>query len=169
MAVAELSTLGIMTKLVTMKSLSLLITVFAVTLFSCGCVFNSADVAVRRLNHQAKASGSPYRWRDHSVPGGWTIEKYRIIPPPSSPIPADLQPTSANIELQKDILAKIDVIQQGWGSSVAPSLLGVKLLGVSDGSIRESWFIKQGDGAVRYQITMTPSPQGGTDFKIEGL
>jgi hypothetical protein len=95
-------------------------------------------------------------------------EKYRAIPPTPSPIPAGLQPTTANAVLQKDILALIVAIQQGWGSSVAPSLLGVKPLGVSGGSVRESWFIKQGDGAVRYEVTMTPNSQGGTDFKGEG-
>jgi hypothetical protein len=145
-----------------------LIAIIAGSVFTSGCVFNSADVAVRRLNHKAKASGSPYRWRDQSVPGGWVVEKYRIIPPVPSRIPTDLQPTTANAELRKDILAKIDVIQQGWGSNVVSSLLGVQPLGMSNGSVREAWFIKQGDGAIRFEVTTTPSSQGGTDFKIEG-
>jgi hypothetical protein len=156
-----------------MRSTHMLIVLCALSLTS-GCVFNSADVAVRRLNHEAVASGSPYRWRYHSVPvsgaefgRGFVFEKYRIIPPSPSPIPADLHPTTANTELRTDILAKIDFMQRDWGCKVAPTLLGVQPLGFSDGSFREAWFIKQGDGAIRYEVTITPSPQGGTDFKID--
>jgi hypothetical protein len=141
--------------------------VLAATLFSSGCVTSVADSAARRLNRQAEASDSPYRYRAYSVPGGSAVEKYRVVPPTPSPTPADLQPTTANAELQKDILAKIDVMRQGWGSHVTPSLLGVQPLGVSGDSIREAWFIKQGDGAIRYEVTMTSSSQGGTDFKVE--
>ena len=107
------------------------------------------------------------------VPGaefgrGWVLEKYRVTPPSPSPIPADLRPSTANAELRKDILAQIDVMQRDWGCNVAPTLLGVQPLKLSDGSIREAWFIKQSDSTIRYEVTMTPSAQGGTDFKIEG-
>jgi hypothetical protein len=145
-----------------------LIAILTASPFLSGCVGNSADIAVRRLNHEAEASGSPYRWRNQRIPGGWTTEKYRVVPPAPGPIPADLQPTAADVKLQKDILAMIDGIQRDWGSSVAPSLLGVKPLSASDGSVRELWFIKLGDGAARYEITMIQDPQGGTHFEGNG-
>ena len=96
------------------------------------------------------------------------IEKYRVVAPLPVAIPAELKPTTANLELQKDILAKIEIFQQGWGSKVAPSLLGVQPLGVSGGWVKELWFVREGNGALRYEVTATPSSTGGTDFKING-
>lgn len=133
-----------------------------------GCANPTAVNAVRQLNREAERTGSPYRYRAYRVSGGSAVEKYRVIPPTPSPIPADLHPTRANAELQRAIVAKIAVIQQGWGGTVGPSLLGVKPLAASAGSIKESWFVKQGDGAIRYEVTMTPSAQSGTDFSVAG-
>ena len=96
------------------------------------------------------------------------IEKYRVVAPMPIAIPAELKPTTANLELQKDILAKIEIFQQGWGSKVAPSLLGVQPLGVSGGWVKELWFVREGNGALRYEVTATPGSKGGTDFKIKG-
>jgi hypothetical protein len=137
-------------------------------LLASGCVFSPADVAVRRLNHQAEASGSPYRYRDQYAYGGWVVEKYRIIPPVAGPIPKDLKPTSANSQVQKDVLTNIASLQKEWGCDVAPLLLGVKPLGETNNSTMESWFDKQGSGAIQYEVSMTPSAEGGTDLQIEG-
>jgi len=43
-------------------------------------------------------------------------------------------------------------------------LIGVK----SDGPKKEIWFVKQGEGAVRYEVMMVSAPQGGTDFSVTG-
>jgi hypothetical protein len=115
-----------------------------------------------------EAAGSPYRLRAYRVPGGTAVEKYRVIPPSPIAVPTDLQPTTANAELRTDVLNKIAALQQDWGNSNAPDLLGVKPEGVVQNSIKESWFIKWDDNAIRYEVTMTPSPQGGTDFKLVG-
>jgi hypothetical protein len=133
-----------------------------------GCMNPTVTNSVRRLNRDAERSGSPYRYRAYRVAGGTTVEKYRVIPPSPIPIPTDLRPTSANTELQRDIVAKIAIIQQGWSSTGGPSLLGVKPLAASGGSIKELWFVKEGEGAIRYEVTMTPSAQGGTDFSVRG-
>jgi hypothetical protein len=149
-----------------------LIAILAASLLS-GCISSGSFVpsslyfAARRLNHEAEASGSAYRYRAVSEPGGYALIKYRTVPPSPSPIPANLQPTTANAELRKDILAKIDAMQRAWDSDVTPTLLGVQPLGLSGGSFKEAWFIKQGDGAIRYVVTLTQSPKGGTDFEIE--
>jgi len=145
-----------------------LVAILASSLFASGCVFSTADVAVRRLNHQAEASGSPYRYRDQYIYGGWVVEKYRIIPPVPSPTPTDLKPTSASSQVQKDVLTNIASLQKDWGCDVAPLLLGVEPLGVTNNSTMESWFVKQGSGAIQYKVTMTPSADGGTDLIIEG-
>ena len=134
-----------------------------------GCTNPTTTNAVSQLNRDAARTGSPFRYRTERVPGGTTVEKYRIVAPTPGPVPADLQPTSANAELQKDILGRIaSMAAEDWGGTTAPSLAGVQQLPPSGGSIRETWFVKQGDGAIRYKVTMTPSAQGGTDFSVAG-
>ena len=94
---------------------------------------------------------------------------YRVTPPPMpGSIPADLLPTAPETWLQKRILERIEMIQRGWGSSIAPSLIGVHSLGVSGGPIKELWFVRQGEGAVRYEVTALSNSQGGIDFKVVG-
>ena len=94
---------------------------------------------------------------------------YRILPAPTpGSIPVDLQPTAAETSLQESILGRIEMIQRGWGNSIAPSLIGVHSLGESGGPIKELWFVRHGEGAVRYEVTTFASPQGGIDFKVVG-
>ena len=134
-----------------------------------GCKNPTATNAIRQLNRDAERSGSPYRFRADRVAGQTVVSKYRMIPPKPSPAPASLQATAANAELQRDILAKIRYIQQGWGDIAWPTLLGVEEVAIEAGRpTKESWFVKMGDSAVRYDITMTPSPRGGTDFSVTG-
>jgi hypothetical protein len=134
-----------------------------------GCTDPTATNAVRQLNRDAERTGSPDRYRANRVPGGGTaMERYRIVAPTPCSIPDDLQPTSANADLQKDIRAKIALIEQGWDSTATPVLLGVQRIASSDGSIKETWFVRQGKGAVRYDVTLTPSTMGGTDFSVTG-
>jgi hypothetical protein len=151
-----------------MKSMFLLATLFTTALFLFGCANPTVTNAARKLNHEAEASGSPYRYRTYNMDGGTVLEKYRITPPSPTPVPANLQPTTANPELRTDVLNRIAAFQQGWGNTNAPILLGVKSEGIFQNSIKESWFIKQDDGAIEYKVTMKPSPQGGTDFELNG-
>jgi len=152
-----------------MTSRYLILLAGAAILTLTSCKNPTAVNAVRQLNRDAERSGSPYRFRSDRVPGGTAVTRYRIIPPKPGPAPANLKATTADAELQRDILAKVLIIQQGWGDTASPSLLGVEPLASADGrSTKESWFVKQGDGAVRYEVTMTPSPGGGTDFSVTG-
>ena len=118
------------------------------------------DGSARSVNRDAEKAGSPYRYRVHNVPGGSWLEKYRAVPPDSVSAPAGLQSTTADSTLQKDILTKIGLAQQGWGDSTSPVLLGVQPLGTSGGSIKEAWFVKQNESAIRYEITLTPGREG---------
>ena len=94
---------------------------------------------------------------------------YRVLPAPTpDSIPVDLQPTAAETQLQERILGRIEMIQRGWGNSNAPSLIGVHSLGESGGPIKELWFVRQGEGAVRYEVTAFSSPQGGIGIKVVG-
>lgn len=125
--------------------------------------------AARQMNREAERAGSPHRYRAQSAPGGSsTVQKYRVTPPVPVPVPADLAATRANAQLQKDVLAKIADIQHGWAGKAAPVLLGVKAVEASAASIQEIWFVKQGNGAARYTVTMTPGVQGGTAFTVTG-
>jgi hypothetical protein len=99
-----------------------------------GCTNPTAVNATRQLNREAERTGSPYRYRAYRVPGGGTaVEKYRIVAPTPGPIPDDLQPTSADAELQKDALAKIALIEQQWGSTATPALAGIQRVTTSRG------------------------------------
>src|SRR5215211_1362492 len=95
------------------------------------------------------------------------VQNHPIVPLNPGPVPADLQPTRANAKLRRDVLANIAAIQQARGGA-SPSLIGVKPIATSDGATKETWFIRERAGAVRYDVTMTPSAAGGTDFSITG-
>lgn len=93
---------------------------------------------------------------------------YRVTPPTPIAVPEDLQLSIANQQLQDDILKKIKLLQNNWGEKTTPVLLGVTARGAVDSAIKEIWMIKQGNGGIRYTITLLQAPQGGIDFKVDG-
>ena len=145
-----------------------LIIVFVAALLASGCRSSTAQKTAAKLNREAEASGSVYRFRAHRAGKVSALEKYRAVPPVPRPPPADLQPTSADAELERDVLEKIRFIQQGWGRIETPVLLGVRPVNTSGGAIRETWFVKHDDGAARYDVTLSPSEGGGTHFAVTG-
>jgi hypothetical protein len=144
------------------------IAVLAVALLASGCRSSMAQKTAAKLNREAEASGSPYRFRAHRAGKVSALEKYRAVPPIPRPPPADLESTSADAELQRDVLGKIRFIQQGWGRIEPPVLLGVKPVSTSEGVIRETWFVKHDDGAARYDVTLSSSEGGGTHYSVTG-
>ncbi|HUA64893.1 MAG TPA: hypothetical protein VME24_03535 [Alphaproteobacteria bacterium] len=64
-----------------MRLALILIFSLGVTILS-GCATTPEDKAVRQLNHEAKASGSPYRYgvMKDTVTGESVIVRYNIIP-----------------------------------------------------------------------------------------
>lgn len=156
-----------------MRSLFTFIAVLVAGLFAFGCASHGpspAEMKATQLNQQAIAAKSPYRYRaDRNAFSGSGVERYRITPPPVGPVPGGLQPTTAEDDLQKKILSKIQELQQEWGGEETPVLLGVQLLDQADGIVREAWFIKSNDGAIRYEVKITPSSLGNMmDFKSPG-
>src|SRR5687768_6979451 len=143
-------------------------TVLIFALVASGCRSSTAQKTAAKLNREAEASGSPYRFRAHRAGKVSALEKYRAVPPIPRPPPADLESTSADAELQRDVLGKIRFIQQGWGRIEPPVLLGVKPVSTSEGVIRETWFVKHDDGAARYDVTLSSSEGGGTHFSVTG-
>ena len=145
-----------------------LIILVTAALLACGCRSSVAHRTAAKLNREAEASGSSYRFRAHRAGKVSALEKYRAVPPIPHPAPTDLQPTSADTELRRDVLEKIRFIQQGWGRIETPVLLGVKPVSTSGDAIRETWFVKHDGGAARYDVTLLPSEGGGTHFSVTG-
>src|ERR1700760_4066868 len=139
-----------------MRLLPAFITILVAWLFATGCASHgpsSSETEAAQLSQRSAASGSPYRYRaDPYAFGGTGIERYRITPPLSGPVPAGLQMTTGEDNLQNKILLKIQALQMEWGNGATPVLLGVQLLDQSDGIVREAWYIKTDDGAIRYEV-----------------
>jgi hypothetical protein len=126
-----------------------------------GCLsWTVEDSAARYANRDAEKSGSPYRFRVNRVSGGKALEKYRSVPPSAVVAPANLRRTTADAKLQNDVLIKIAQAQSDWGDTTTPVLLGVQPLTESDGSVKETWFIKHKDGAIRYEVSLSQRPDG---------
>jgi len=137
-----------------------------IVLVLAACANPTATNAVRRLNRDAATAGSAHRYRITADGNG--VEKYEVAPALSPSAAKNLQPTSADATLKNDILGKIGSVEATRGGSAAPRLLGVHAMGVSAVPGREIWFIERGTGAVRYDVTLTPSADGGTDFAVRG-
>jgi len=136
-----------------MKTL-VLIVVSILTLAMVGCG-NTASNAASKLNRQAKAAGSPIRWKSESRGGQMTVTRVLIDLPRGA--------TKADALLKKEILSKIAQVESSKGRSV-PELEEVRLM--PDG--REVWVLKNLEHGVAYVIGMEPSAQGGTDFTVVG-
>lgn len=144
------------------------IAVSALLLASCSSP-SSADT-LGRMNREAKKNGSPYRYRlAQGAPGAPMagVEKYRVVAPAPVRVPADLGKTAASSELEKDILHHIGLMQREWGGDPSPVPLGANPLPALRGSLKELWFLKYKDGAVRYEVTMTPTGDR-VDYSVTG-
>ena len=115
-----------------------------------GCQSQTATIAVRIVNREAEASGSPFRWEARSVPGGTALTRVMIDLPRGS--------TKAEGTRKRDILDRIEQAERSKQRG-APELEEVRLL--PDG--REVWILRQREG-VAYVVTL----QDGADFTLEG-
>jgi uncharacterized protein YceK len=131
---------------------SLSLAIIAISLAGCGSPIENVR---REQNRQAEASGSPFRWKIQSVGGGTTMSRVMIDLP--------LGATKAGVTLKKDILSQIEKVELSKQRK-APEIAEVRLL--PDG--REVWIINNQQDGIAYIVTMKPSPQGGTDFAIDG-
>ena len=131
---------------------SIAVSILILTLAGCG---NPTARLGHRLNREAEASGSPFRWKSESARGGTVLTRVMIDLP--------LGETKADAPLKKDILSKIEQAELSKGRGV-PEVEEVHLL--PDG--REVWLLQNRQHGVAYVIGMKPSAQGGTDFSITG-
>jgi uncharacterized protein YceK len=129
-----------------------IVSIIAVALAGCGSPM--ANVGLQQ-NREAEAAGSPFRWKIESVGGGTAMTRVMIDLPLGS--------TKADAALKKDILSQIEKVELSKQRG-APGVQEVRLL--PDG--REVWILKNLQDGVAYVVTMKPSPQGGTDFSIDG-
>lgn len=133
-----------------LHSISLLVLLLAIV----GCSGPTGGVT-SRLNREAKAAGSPIRFKSEKQGGQTVILKVLIDLPRGE--------TKANEALKKDILSKIERVESSKGRG-APEIEEIRLM--PDG--REVWVLKNMQFGVAYVIGMEPSPQGGTDFTVVG-
>ena len=77
--------------------------------------------------------------------------------------------TRASYTLQGDIQSMINTFELADGHSTGGRVVDTKVVSVSDSQAVEDWYVARGDHRVVYRVTMVPSPQGGTDFRVEPL
>ena len=119
-----------------------------------GCSNTPSDVA-SKLNREAKAAGSPMRWKTETRGGQPTLTRVMIDLPRGE--------TKADPTLKKEILQKIEQMEAVKGRG-APVLEDVRLM--RDG--REVWLLKNYQHGVAYILRVAASGRGGTDFEITG-
>jgi len=136
-----------------MKKITLLsLSIFAISLAGCGSP--TANVG-HEQNRQAEAAGSPFRWKIQSAGGGTSMSRVMIDLPVGT--------TKADDTLKRDILSQIESVELSQQRNTN-ELEEVRML--PDG--REVWIIKNQQHGIGYIVTMQPSPQGGTDFALDG-
>ena len=128
------------------------------------CIFLSscADPAVRQgakfANAQMQGSGSPFRAQPTA--DGRGVE-YHLV---STPIVL----SEAVGQLRHDILADIGRNEVKRGGQIDPKLIETRSFARNAEGIREIWLVDRNSQTIAYLITFMPSPQGGTDFRLQG-
>src|SRR5687767_988972 len=134
----------------TLHSISLLVLLLAIV----GCSGPTGGVT-SRLNRDAKAAGSPIRFKSEKQ-GGQTVSLKVLIDLPSGE-------TKANETVKKYILSKIEPVESSKGRG-APQIEAIRLMP----DCREVCVLTNMRFGIAYVIDMEPSPQGGTDFTVVG-
>jgi hypothetical protein len=75
--------------------------------------------------------------------------------------------TRANFTLQRDIHAMINRLERADGHPGGGRVVDTKLVSEEHGTAVEDWYVARGEQRVVYRVTMVPSPQGGTDYRVE--
>jgi hypothetical protein len=128
----------------------------------CMLMSSCADPAVRQgakfANVAFQGSGSPFRAQPTA--DGRAVE-YHLV---STPVVT----TVAGAQLQNDILADIGRNEIKHGGQISPKLIETRSFTENAQGITEIWLVDRNGQSIAYIITMMPSPQGGTDFRLQG-
>src|SRR5207253_2891203 len=74
--------------------------------------------------------------------------------------------TKANYILQGDIQNTINANELAHGHVFGGRVVDTKVISTEGQTVTEHWIVKRGDHNVIYEIKLTPSPRGGTDFRV---
>jgi hypothetical protein len=128
----------------------------------CFLIPSCNDPAVRQgakfANVGLQGSGSPFRAQPTA--DGRAVE-YHLV---STPVIL----SEAVGQLRHDILVDIGRNEIKHGGQASPKLIETRSFTRSAQGIREIWLVDRNGQTIAYVITMMPSPQGGTDFRLQG-
>jgi hypothetical protein len=74
--------------------------------------------------------------------------------------------TSADAQVQDDVMRMIGTYEAAAGGSNKPRLLSVTAIGKRGNAISERWVVESNRKSITYQVLLVPSPKGGTDYSI---
>lgn len=77
--------------------------------------------------------------------------------------------TVANARLQSDVMGMIGVLESAEGGSERPTFVSASGAGRSGPTVIEHWIVESNGKKVTYEIRLTPSPQGGVDYRAARL
>jgi hypothetical protein len=133
-------------------------TIWLLVLFSNLCLAESAvDKTLREMT--TEKPGSPYHWVSEHAEGGTVLERVLIGKP---------GPTVADHTTKTDILKNIGAYEEKAGGSAMPEVIEVRRLPKVKDDYNEVWVISRGGEKMAYTVTLTPSPKGGVDLRIQG-
>ena len=134
------------------------IAISLLVLFSSLCSAESAaEKTLREMT--TEKPGSPYRWVSEHAEGGTVMERVLLGKP---------GPTVADSTVKADILRNIGAYEQKAGGSATPEVIEVRLLPKVKNDYNEVWVVSRGGEKMAYTVTLTPSPKGGVDLRVQG-
>lgn len=77
--------------------------------------------------------------------------------------------TGADAILQSDVMRMIGMFESAGGGSKQPIFISASGAGKSGTTVIEHWIVDSNGKKVTYEVTFTPSPQGGVDFRVARL
>jgi hypothetical protein len=133
---------------------ALIVAATSVGIASCGGAPAAEDIA--RANHEAEASGSPFRWKAIEVNGR---SRYTLV---LGDLPSG--PSRGDAVTKREVLRLIGLSEAGAGRG-EPQVEDVKPLP----NQREFWVLKSAHEGIGYLVHLRPSTQGtGVNIEIAG-
>ncbi len=74
--------------------------------------------------------------------------------------------TRADYTLQGSVQSMINANEIAHRHPFGGRVVDTKVLSEDAGTITEAWHVKRGGKIVIYTVELTPSPEGGTDFRV---
>jgi len=86
-----------------------------------------------------------------------------------TPLDTQTSGTVASAKLQSDVMGMIGILESAQGGSKQPIFVSASGAGKLGATVIEHWIVDSNGKKVVYEVKLTPSPRGGTDYRAGRL